>query len=329
MKTLLDLQLSIPSIDELTSRKLMGGDGYIPENDLSNALPKSEIDDMVEIVIGDDVLITGDYPGVPNAPTTEYDIPEPEMEPIEIERPENNEEPEFDDDRNDLQNNSNENNSLDENQQGNTGNQINSENGYPDWAEIVLSHMFVPLREYVNNLDVDFLVDPNLPSTREAHYNSETNSITVRTTELTYNLVRGVTHELIHAVQRGFNITDNVSRANIEFQAHLLTDIMMCYVLDGTGGNSVTAGKDDDAYSKWLFDMTHFGDESDKFNIDLFNSQWEQWFPSFNERYTNVPSYQGINEDYDWKWDEMIEAFFESLENAQPPLFFYNGEVGG
>lgn len=102
MKTLLDLQLSIPSLDELTSRKLMGGDGYIPENDLSNALPKFEIDDMVEIVIGDDVLITGNYPEVPNAPTTEYDIPEPDMNPIEIERPENNEKPEFDDDRNEL-----------------------------------------------------------------------------------------------------------------------------------------------------------------------------------------------------------------------------------
>ena len=47
----------------------------------------------------------------------------------------------------------------------------------------------------------------------------------------------------------------------------------MCYVLDGAGGNSVAVGKDDDAYSKWLFDMTHFGDESDKFRACLNSLQ--------------------------------------------------------
>ena len=97
MKRLLDLQLSIPSIDELTSRKLMGGDGYVPENDLNNALPEFENDDTVEINIEDDIIITGEYPGVPNAPETEYDIPEPDMEmvPVENDQPDPDNGPDF------------------------------------------------------------------------------------------------------------------------------------------------------------------------------------------------------------------------------------------
>ncbi len=47
MKNLLDLQLSIPCLDELTTRKLLGGDGYVPTNppefDYSNELPEFDL----------------------------------------------------------------------------------------------------------------------------------------------------------------------------------------------------------------------------------------------------------------------------------------------
>ncbi|MDE6822694.1 hypothetical protein [Bacteroides acidifaciens] len=43
MKELQDLQLSIPCIDELTTRKLIGGNGYGIEDDFNSSIMLPEV----------------------------------------------------------------------------------------------------------------------------------------------------------------------------------------------------------------------------------------------------------------------------------------------
>ena len=195
MKRLLDLQLSIPTIDELTSRKLMGGDGYVPENDLSNALPEFDNDDMIEINIEDDVIITGDYPGVPNAPETEYDIPDPNMEPIEQERPDSNEEPEFDDDRDDFQNkdqdNPNEYEGPDGNHQGNTNNQGNdSEHEQLTPIDILISKLSEKQQDFLKSYNPTIIIDTDMQE--EGQYIKEENLIRLKNTDNAILILRNV-----------------------------------------------------------------------------------------------------------------------------------------
>lgn len=135
MKKLLDLQLSIPTIDELTSRKLMGGNGYAPppepDGDGYLPLPEPEYDYEVNIP---EIEIIGEDPGVPNAPETEYEIPDPDMDPIEEKDRTEPEQPDSDDDQDQDRPGENEDPNGDNNQ-GNTDNEGGS-GGYDNQNDV-------------------------------------------------------------------------------------------------------------------------------------------------------------------------------------------------
>lgn len=70
MKKLLDLQLSIPCIDELTTRKLIGGNGYGIEDDFNSSIMLPEVvitpdeenrNEYYDEVLQDDQNNQGDY----------------------------------------------------------------------------------------------------------------------------------------------------------------------------------------------------------------------------------------------------------------------------
>ena len=335
MKRLLDLQLSIPTIDELTSRKLMGGDGYVPENDLSNALPEFDNDDMIEINIEDDVIITGDYPGVPNAPETEYDIPDPNMEPIEQERPDSNEEPEFDDDRDDFQNNDqdnpNEYEGPDGNHQGNTNNQGNdSEHEQLTPIDILISKLSEKQQDFLKSYNPTIIIDTDMQE--EGQYIKEENLIRLKNTDN----AKALFSELVHAYQNSKGMLNDTSRSNNEFQEHVLADIFSYYDFGMMSAINVLE-KDATNYSLWLEDITHGGDRSQPINMELFHEKVNYFFESFREHYkysgkgdeVHHPGYsKDPNPNYDWQWEEYIDFMLpdNSFGNEKPSNEIMSGD---
>lgn len=104
-----------------------------------------------------------------------------------------------------------------------------------------MSHIFGPLQKYAEKLNLKFVINPDLPITREAQYNASTDTITLRSSDLNDNIVRSLTHELIHAVQDQLGLTDNQSHANVEYQTYLLVDII--YTIKALPSNG-TVGED-------------------------------------------------------------------------------------
>ncbi|WP_175628843.1 hypothetical protein [Bacteroides acidifaciens] len=330
MKNLLDLQLSIPCLDELTTRKLLGGDGYVPTNppefDYSNELPEFDLNlpplDPEESNLHD----PGIYDGPPAGFETDYEIQYPDMEQVQV--PSENDQIDERDDKSDLENNEsdweNEQNYKDDQNELNNDsnwdgqdtsdyteeehlrNEDRDSNGRPDWADTLLSRVFPPLAEYAEYLDIIFFTDPNLGEAVGTYQNHE---ITLKNNEINDANIIYLTHELIHAIQDSIGMLNDKGMANVEFQTHLLTDLIRT-VHTGNQLNTALPLLTEEAnqeYKNWLSSLINI---DDTFNKELFESKWQSYFPYFIEQHKNIEGYQGVDENFNWHWDKFIEILF-------------------
>lgn len=188
-----------------------------------------------------------------------------------------------------------------------------------------MSHIFGPLQKYAEKLNLKFVINPDLPITREAQYNASTDTITLRSSDLNDNIVRSLTHELIHAVQDQLGLTDNQSHANVEYQTYLLVDII--YTIKALPSNGTVGEDAATTYGQWLANLTN---DNGSFNKDEFNEHWKEYFKPFMDRYKDEPTYQSLNDNYDWKWNKIIDILFTDIKDeVGGVIIFPAGEPGG
>lgn len=158
------------------------------------------------------------------------------------------------------------------------------------------------LKQLIDNLGITIIIDPSLST--YGQYNMLTNTITLQ------SLSTAALHdELVHALQDKLGILNTGSRANNEFQEHIIGDLLRAAgMLTGGGlvGSSTVSLSDYEAYYAWINSIL---DEDAHVNREAFFQGVEQYYASWMERYKGKPYGTGNNLNYNWQWDTFFDTF--------------------
>ena len=273
-KTLKELELSIPTLDVLTCKQLMGGDGYYDDE---------RINDIQEVVI------IGERPD--SLPDTERD---------ETENPNDPQDKGWDDD---LENDGSSNDNDSDN-----GQDDKEKDDIPKELEKTIGKLPENVQKFIKEGNVTIVYDPNFKNSHNgpASYNSENKTITTSNTDANV-----ITRELIHAAQDAMGILDGNSRSAEEFQEKALGDIADYADMLKNGGHGFGATLDIDSEDKaneWRDFVINCFDDRDTFDREYFKENIMNWFQDFQDAHKDIDGYNDeLESDYEWSWDDFFD----------------------
>ena len=280
------LKLSIPAINELSARKLLGGDGYgFPNED---ELPKDWGNNPLDEVIETEKQSNG-------------------WNNINPERDEDwHQENDWDMDE-----------SLDDGFEVDRDNDARENISYAstDFIEKLPSN----LQDFITKNNIKIVINSNIMTSenRAGKYDSVNKIITIQSEDI--NLLNG---ELVHALQDNFGMLNNNNHAMNEFQEHLIRDIINFKESIEHNGlipiTITTVGEED--HNDFLYFMDEFVisipvNESTVIDtVVVDGDKWEDgivsFFDDFQQLNENNEKYKGdYDNTYDYRWETFFNYF--------------------